>query len=280
MRYKEYLMKKLGEVNHKHLPIPKGYHLVGHVALLTLNFEDRNFAKQVAESTLGYDSRIRSVAVRTGPTSKDIRKPAYELVAGELDTLTTHIENGVEFRVDPLRITFSGGNRKERISLPKRINSHEFVVDMFACVGQFGLHIAKTAGAKVLAIEINPEAYSLLEENIRINHVEAGMKAVLGDCRNHHPIATANRVIMGYLPGTIHFLPSAMETLSREGGIIHMHDSLPEKEVAIYCNTINTLAHDWGFTADIQTRRIKHYSPGILHYVFDISVQPSDTPEA
>ncbi len=279
MRYKEYLWKKLGDSCPDNFPFPKGYHLVGHVALLTLNFENRDFAKRIGKCTLEYDSRVRSVAIRTGPTSDIIRKPAYELVAGQSNTLTTHIENGVMFRVDPLKVTFSGGNRKERISLPRYIQSHEYVVDMFACVGQFGLHIAKTAGAKVLAIELNPEAHALLEENIKINHVEDRMHAILGDCRDEHPNAVADRVIMGYLPGTIDYLQAGLETLSQEGGIIHLHDSLPETEVTKYCNTINTLGLGLGFIAQIQVRKIKHYSPGITHFVFDILFQPSDTSE-
>lgn len=280
MQYRDYLAKELAEYPMRNLPLPNGYHLVGHVALLTLNFDDHDFTKEVAECTLRYDKRVRSVAIRKGPTLGDMRKPDYKLVVGDSDTLTTHVENGVIFRVDPLRLTFSGGNRRERISLPKRVQQSEFVVDMFACVGQFGLHIAKTSGAKVMAIEINPDAHQLLEENIRLNHVEDRMQAILGDCRTNLPHAIANRIIMGYLPGTIEFLPAALSAISRNGGIIHMHDSIPESEIQQYCNTINTLSTEWGFESSIHPRKIKHYSPGIVHYVFDISLQTPDMYEA
>ena len=113
-----------------------------------------------------------------------------------------------------------------------------------------------------------------------INHVDERMQAILGDCRKKHPNAVADRVIMGYLPGTIDYLPSALETLSHKGGIIHMHDSLPKTEIAKHCNTINTLALRGGFTTDIQVRKIKHYSPGVTHFVFDILLQPFDTSKA
>ncbi|MCK5238299.1 MAG: hypothetical protein KAR33_02055, partial [Candidatus Thorarchaeota archaeon] len=138
MQYKEFLRRELGEVLPDTLLLPRGFHLVGHVALLTLNSELSQFDKQIGEATLKYDSKIYSVAVRVGPTVGIIRRPAYKLVAGDTDTLTTHVENEVSFRIDPLRLTFSGGNRKERISLPRMVQSHEYVVDMFACVGQFG----------------------------------------------------------------------------------------------------------------------------------------------
>jgi tRNA wybutosine-synthesizing protein 2 len=280
MQYREYLARELTGICYEEYQLPKGYHLVGHVALLHLNFDDLFLAKKIAETTLGYDNRIRSVAIRSGPTTHEIRKPAYKLLAGNPNTLTTHIENDVKFRIDPLRITFSGGNKEERISLSRIVKADEFVVDMFACVGQFGLHIAKSAGAKVLALEINPEAYSLLLENIRINHIEDRVQAILGDCRKTHPTAVANRIIMGYLPGTMSFLPSAMETLTREGGVIHMHESLPQKSLKEYCNTISTIAEKWGFCTEIQPRKIKHYSPGIVHYVFDIIATPLSSSKA
>lgn len=279
MQYREYLAQELKHCDLEKNQLPKGFHLVGHVALLHLNFTIADVATEIAEATLRYNSRIRSVAIRTGPTTNEFRKPAYKLIAGDQDTVAMHIENDVKFLLDPLRITFSGGNKRERISLSRIVGPDEFVVDMFACVGQFGIHIAKTAGARVLALEVNPDAYSMLQENIRINHVENRVHAILGDCRETHPSDAADRVIMGYLPGTIDYLPFAMDTLSRKGGVINMHDSLPQKELESYCNTINTMAQDWGFSSDIKTRRIKSYAPSVIHYVFDIVAKPLDVSE-
>ena len=272
MQYKEFLRRELGEVLPDTLLLPRGFHLVGHVALLTLNSELSQFDKQIGEATLKYDSKIYSVAVRVGPTVGIIRRPAYKLVAGDTDTLTTHVENEVSFRIDPLRLTFSGGNRKERISLPRMVQSHEYVVDMFACVGQFGLHIAKQAGARVTAIEINPEAFKLLEENIQLNGVQSHMDALFGDCRVVHPVNSADRVVMGYLHDTVEFLPAALDILSSNGGWIHLHATIPEKETKSYCNTISTISHDDGYLSAVHVRKIKHYSPGIVHYVFDIEL--------
>jgi tRNA wybutosine-synthesizing protein 2 len=171
-----------------------------------------------------------------------------------------------------MRLTFSGGNRRERISLPQKVQSHEYVVDMFACVGQFGLHIACQTGARVTAIEINPEAFGLLEENIQTNGVQDHMDALLGDCRVVHPMDVADRIVMGYLHDTVEFLPAALDTLSSNGGWIHLHAIIPEKEIKSYCNTISTISHDAGYLSTVHVRKIKHYSPGIVHYVFDIEL--------
>jgi tRNA wybutosine-synthesizing protein 2 len=272
MQYREFLRKRLDSIIPDRIVLPRGFHLVGHVALLTLNSETAVFSRQISETTLEYDPKIRSVAVRVGPTEGITRQPSYRLAAGDTDTLTTHVENDVRFRIDPLRLTFSGGNRQERISFPQRVQPHEYVVDMFACVGQFGLHIAKTSGARVTAIEINPEAFQLLERNIRLNNVQDRMDALLGDCRVVHPVGCANRVVMGYLHDTIDFLPAALDTLSPDGGWIHLHITIPEDEVKTSCNTINTISLDAGYSSIVHVRKIKHYSPGIVHHVYDIEL--------
>lgn len=273
MQFKDFLKYHLQDKIPPNILLPQGFHLVGHVVLLHLDSETMKYAKTIGEVLLEFDHRIKSVAVRTGPTGGITRTPNYTLVAGSSETITTHTEHGVKFRLDPLRITFSGGNRAERIQLPEIVEKDEIVVDMFACVGQFGLHIAKRKKTRVIAIEINREAHSFLIENITLNHVEDNMTAILGDCRKVHPINLADRVIMGYLHNTIDFLPSALETLSTRGGWIHMHSSLPEKEIKIISNTINTLCREYRYESSIVSRKIKQYSPGIIHNVFDIELE-------
>ncbi|MGY5876807.1 MAG: class I SAM-dependent methyltransferase family protein [Candidatus Thorarchaeota archaeon] len=274
MRFREFLRESLYDSIPDQSDLPTGFHLVGHVALLQLKSSQIDYANLIGETVLEFDSRIKSVAVRAGPTSGIVRSPNYVLVAGESSTITTHIENDVQFRLDPLRITFSGGNKGERIRMSTLIQHNELVVDMFACVGQFALHIAKRTRASVVAIEINPEAYSFLLENIRINKLDKIVRAINGDCRKVHPTQIANRVIMGYLHNTTDYLPYALETLSEKGGIIHMHTTCPLHEVEEICNTVNTICNGYGFSTTIETRRIKHYSPGVEHYVFDINVEP------
>ncbi len=273
MQFKNFLKYHLQDKVPPNILLPQGFHLVGHVVLLQLNLDAMDYAETIGETVLEFDHRIKSVAVRTGPTGGVTRTPNYTLVAGSPDTVTTHIERGVKFRLDPLRITFSGGNRAERIQLPEIVKHDEIVIDMFACVGQFGLHIAKRKKARVIAIEINQEAHSYLIENITLNHVEDNMTSILGDCRKVHPINLADRVIMGYLHDTIDFLPSALDTLSATGGWIHMHSSIPEKRIKAISNTINTICREYGYEPSIVSRKIKHYSPGIVHNVFDIELK-------
>ena len=272
MRYKDFLRSKLGDVVSSDITLPSGFHLVGHVALVHLNLNTMRYASLISEKTLEYDQRILSVAVKAGPTVGTTRLPSYELVAGDSNTITTHIEGGVKFRLDPLRLTFSGGNRRERTRLSECVEDGEMVVDMFACVGQFSLHIAKGANVKVIAIEINPDAYRFLLENIKLNRLESRVTALLGDCREVHPKRTANRIIMGYLHNTIEYLPLALETVVEDGGFIHMHMNVPESELIDIIAKIEEVCINYGFSSTTSVHHVKNYSPGMGHYVFDISV--------
>jgi tRNA wybutosine-synthesizing protein 2 len=228
------------------------------------------YAQQIGDKTLEYDKRVKSVAVRLGPTRGETRRPSYSLVSGDCNTVTTHIESGVKFRLDPVRLTFSGGNKGERIRMSRLVKQGENVVDMFSCVGQFALHIAKAVDVKVTAIEINPEAFEFLIENIKLNGLDKSVTALLGDCREVHPKGVANRVIMGYLHDTISFLPAAIETLTEEGGIIHMHMSIPKSDTTRVLEKIDETSEVCGYRPNTEIHQVKNYSPGVEHFVFDI----------
>ncbi|MHA3964915.1 MAG: class I SAM-dependent methyltransferase [Candidatus Thorarchaeota archaeon SMTZ1-45] len=239
MRYRDYLRSRLRGIVSSEVTLPTGFHLVGHVALVHLDFEAMKYASVIGEKTLEYDHRILSVAVRTGPTEGVTRLPSYELVAGNGNTITTHIENGVKYQLDPLRLTFSGGNRRERMRLSRIVNDGEKVIDMFSCVGQFALQIAMSANVEVTAIEINQEAY---------------------------------RIIMGYLHDTIEYLPFALEALVEVGGAIHMHMNVPDSGLEDVRMSIRKMCKDHGYSSIVSAHHVKNYSPGIEHYVFDITV--------
>lgn len=273
MRYRNFLESRLGNLIPQNNLLPSGFHLVGHVALLQINSELQPYEKFIGNATLEYDRRIKSVAIKVGPTTGAIRKPAYRVIAGEVETVTSLTECGVLFRLDPLRLTFSKGNKAERIRIPSIIRPQEIVVDMFACVGQFALHIAKRSSAsKVIAIEMNPEAYQYLLENITINKLEQKMFPIFGDCRKVHPIRVADRVIMGYLHNTISFLPYALETLSRKGGFIHMHMALEKAEMMHCIDMISRICKEDGYHSQVDVRKVKMYSPRLEHNVFNIQV--------
>ncbi len=270
MRYREFLKSRLASKIPNNIPLPSGFHLVGYVALVHIKNELAEYSEILGEATLEFDSRIKSVAVRTGPTIGIERIPDYTLVAGDTETVTTHIEAGIKYRIDPLRLTFSGGNRKERIHTASLVQPGDSILDMFACVGQFSIPMAKKGRAEVIAIELNPLAHRFLIENIRLNDVEDKVTPILGNCREKHPVREVNRVVMGYLHDTHSYLRYALESLVEEGGFVHMHIGLRPRDVAGIRKSVESTCVESGFRPEIDVRVVKEYAPNVKHYVFDI----------
>ena len=107
MRYRNYLQTKLDGVPVDGTKLPSGFQIVGHVALVHLDEKLWQYAYQIGELTMEYNRRVKSVAIRYGPTEGVTRKPAYKVVAGDLNTVTMFTEAGIRFMLDPLVVTFS-----------------------------------------------------------------------------------------------------------------------------------------------------------------------------
>ena len=81
-----------------------------------------------------------------------------------------------------------------------KLGKGEIVVDMFAGIGYFSIPMAvHSKPEKIVSIEINPESFNYLKENLRLNRVEDIISPVLGDCSTAAPEGIADRVIMGYM---------------------------------------------------------------------------------
>ncbi|MHA1771185.1 MAG: class I SAM-dependent methyltransferase [Candidatus Thorarchaeota archaeon] len=274
MRYRDYLRREIEFEKQNEIHLPSGYHVIGHVILLHLDSSAIPYAKYIAEATLKYEKKAKTVLIWNGPTQGQLREPNYRYIAGDPRTETIHVEAGVRYRIDPVRLTFSGGNRAERIRLPKLVNEDETVIDMFACVGQFSIPVAKRSGANVVAIEINPVAYKYLVENIRINHVVDKVIPINADCRQVEMKGIADRVIMGYLHQTDEYLPFALKLLKQRGGIIHLHQGWPDsRAINDLLSGIAESCQEFGFICDCSVRQIKRYAPGVHHIVVDIQVK-------
>ena len=94
MQFKDFLKFRLLDRIPPDIFLPQGFHLVGHVVLLQLNPDAMEYAKTIGETVLEFDYRIKSVAIRTGPTGGVIRTPNYTLVAGSPDTVDSKDPRG------------------------------------------------------------------------------------------------------------------------------------------------------------------------------------------
>ena len=227
---------------------------------------------KIAEALLSMYPRCKSV-VRDLGIEGQFRQPKRELLLGN-STETVHKEHVCFFKQDVTKVMYSKGNLEERKRM-SRLGKDEIVVDMFAGIGYFSIPVAvHSRPRKIICIEINPESFTYLKENIRLNHVEDIISPVLGDCSKLTPEGLADRVIMGYVGTTHHYLEPAVLALKKTGGILHYHETVPEKLARTRPqDRIIKAAESLGKKVEIfEIRRIKKYSPGVLHIVVDARI--------
>lgn len=199
------------------------------------------------------------------------REPEVEVLVGD-GTETIHKENHCLFKMDVAKVMWSKGNTGERKRMANIVQDGEVVVHMFAGIGYFSIPMAvHSKPAKIYSIEINPVAYGYLCENINLNKVKNVVEPLLGDCRELAPRGVADRVLMGYIGNTHEYLPAAMEVL-KDGGVVHYHESVPDKIKFIRpVERIKEAAGERGVEI-LNKRIIKPYSPGVYHVVVDAKI--------
>ena len=198
------------------------------------------------------------------------REPVYNILYGN-ETETIHKENGCLFKLDLSKVMWSKGNNNERLRIAKLVEDNEVVLDMFAGIGYFSIPIGVHSNAKhIYSIEINPNSYFYLCENIKLNKLD-NITPILGDCMVHAPKYKADRIVMGYVKTTHHYLNVAINSLN-EGGILHYHETVPEK--LMNTRPLERIISQAGNREVelLKLNKIKKYAPGVEHVVLDVKV--------
>ncbi len=249
--------------------LPSGWQVLGDIVIVTLKKELEHRKAEIGDALLSLYPGCRTVLLDRGITGL-MRQPTREIIAGE-NTETIHKENGCLFKLDAMRIMFSQGNLAEKKRM-SRLGKGEVVVDMFAGIGYFSIPMAVHSKPwKIFAVEINPEAFVYLKENIRLNKIGAIIEPVAGDCAKVTPRGIADRVLMGYLDAHLYLEQGICALLP--GGILHYHEAVPEAVESRPVERIIEASGKLGRSAEIiGVRRIKKYSPGVWHVVVDARI--------
>ena len=250
---------------------------IGDILIIDDNFDlDLNDEKTLKD--LADRHNVKSI-IKIEKIEGQKREPTIDILYGE-DTETIHKENGCLFNLDLSKVMWAKGNNNERLRIAKLVQKDETVLDMFAGIGYFSIPIGVHSQAKqIYSIEINPNSYHFLKRNIELNKInkKAGydrMIPILGDCAIEAPKYSADRVLMGYVKTTHHFLHPAMEAV-KDGGIIHYHETVPDKliETRPY-ERVKEMA--WNCAERevevLNIQRIKRYAPGVEHIVLDARI--------
>jgi len=251
--------------------LPRGWYILGDVIVVKIHPALASFQSRIGQALLAFYPRCQTV-LRDFGIEGQLREPVRETIAGT-KTETVHRENGVLFRLDARKVMFSAGNLRERMRM-SLVGKGELVVDMFAGIGYFTLPMAvHSRPRKIMAIELNPNAYSYLCQNILQNHVEEIVEPIFGDCMKETPQGVADRVVMGMVQITDRYLQKGIQAL-RPGGVLHYHQTIPSWEYpAAAVKDVTDAAAALGRKAEIlQCLKVKKYSPGVVHAVVDASI--------
>lgn len=205
------------------------FDVIGDIAVIDA---DDPYAGRIADALMKFRRNIRVVLGSTGPVSGEFRTKEMVVLAGEDRTTTTHTEYGCRYRVDLAQAYFSSRLGTERERVADTVKQGQCVVDLFAGVGPFSILIGKNVpGARVVAVDKNPAAVGLLEENIRLNRLD-NVRAVEDDAR-HAAVEmehTADHVIMNLPQSAREFLDCGILT-ARNGGVVHFYDITHEDDL-------------------------------------------------
>lgn len=257
--------------------LPVKWEYVGDIVILRLDPCCEPHGSRIGEAyaeVLGAET----VCVDTGGIAGDLRRPSIEVIHGDR-TESVRYENGIGYRFDVRKVMFSSGNNHERRRMEGLDCRGETVVDMFAGIGYFTLPLARFAGPdRVFACEKNPDSYGFLLENIAINGVADTVIPILADNRDLQGRRFADRILMGYVQKTSEFLPKALSMI-KDGGMIHYHDTL---SVRTHAEDIRSLFEGLcgpdGFAIEA-LREVKSFAPHVSHYVADVRIHHTDSPE-
>lgn len=210
--------------------IPRALDIVGNIGIVEIPPELLPYKAVIGEAILKTHKNICVALAKAGKVSGTHRLRNFEFIAGEHRTSTIYKENGCSYYVDVAKAYFSPRLSHERERVASLVQEGETVVDLFTGVGPFAILIAKTTkDARVFAVDINPEATSLLERNARLNRVEGKVFPIVGDARkiaDEKLAGLADRVIMN-LPETANeFVDVACKTVKTTGGIVHFYGFL------------------------------------------------------
>ncbi len=249
--------------------IPRRYKILGDIVLVKIPKEVEEYSEEIGKAIMKLHPRVKAVWRDYGREGM-LRKPKVELIAGK-GSETIHRENGCLFKLDVTKVMYSTGNQGERMRVARMVEEGEVIVDMFAGIGYFSIPIAVHARpSRIYAIEINPDSYHYLLENIKLNGVKT-IEPMLGDSMKVTPEGVADRVLMGHL-FCHEFLGVAIRAVGDEG-VVHYHESTPEAVIDRPVDRVREACRKEGRRCEIlSVRKVKNYSPGVYHIVVDFRV--------
>jgi tRNA (guanine37-N1)-methyltransferase len=253
------------------------FDIIGDVAIIDIPEALVGKEKDIADAILAVHRSIRVVAKKMGAMEGEYRVRPLKVIAGEDRTETVYTEHGVRMRLDPAKVYFSVRLSAERKRIAELVRPDEKILALFAGVGPFPLVIAKRhPDARIVAIELNPEAVRYMKGNIALNRFK-NIEAVEGDARGvvlSRYRDFADRVLMPLPKSADSFLDVAIAG-AKDGGTVHFYAFAPEADP--YSAARKRIEEEAGKAGAsvvfLNERVVRPYAPRIVQVSIDFSVR-------
>jgi len=252
--------------------LPTSLDVVGDIALVRLPDDLREHGGAVGDAILKAYKSVLCVFADEG-VGGEYRIRRLRHLAGENRTRTVHREHGLNYSVDVSKAYFSPRLASERVRIAEQVIPGEIVLDLFTGVGPYAIMIArKSKPSIVYAVDSNPAAFELLEENVRVNRAEK-VKAMLSDAREAlKKIGKVDRLILDLPQSARDFYIDALESVN-VGGMLHYYEIVEAVELEDRKAWLIDEANRHGVGVElIVTKEVKTYSPAQRHFAFDLRV--------
>lgn len=251
-----------------------GYEILGNIAIVDLEGIAGAKGGGIASRILREHKSVRTVLAKSGPVSGRFRIRKLRYLKGRRSYTADYRENGCRFVFDVRKAFFSGRLSFERNRIASMSKGKENVIVMFAGVGPYAIEIAKrNPEARVVAMELNNDAYAAMCGNIMINKAK-NVTAVLGDVRKvaERYRNFADRVVMPLPKDSIEFLSDAVDCCKRKA-VIHIYmladSSTPENAVRV----LRDHARSRGYRIRSAKWRVaRNYSPKEVEIAVDLNI--------
>ena len=270
--------------------LPKKWQLLGDLVILPEAAFISEYWREIFDKTTRHerDDFWFNVAKALGgerlarqhPIAKDKHRSSQtELLLGE-NGWVEFLDHGVKFGFDATKVMFSAGNVTERRRIGSIAMDGEVVVDAYAGVGYYTLHMALRSKAKhIHACEINPDSISGLSWAQEANGFEQSITVHSGDNQETLPklYGQADRCHLGLLPSSEAVWEHAIRCLKPKGGWLHIHMNVHKNNLEEWTTeTLETLekyagnhGRNWQIKA-AHLERVKWFSPHVWHVVLDV----------
>ncbi|MCI4330648.1 MAG: methyltransferase [Thermoplasmata archaeon] len=201
--------------------LPRAFDVVGDVVLVRIPTELAPRAEAIGEALLRFVPSARLVAWDQGVHGTD-RVRRLVRIAGGGEFRTRHRENGLEIEVDPSRAYFSPRLAREHALVAGAVRPGERFSDLCCGVGPFSMHVARDGrAASIVAVDGNPEATSLLEQNLRRMGLRDRVEVRTSRLEEFLPgSGVSDRVVLNLPHEGIKYITSVGATVAR-GGTLH-----------------------------------------------------------